>query len=91
MVITDTKIFNFVSFSTSDLKKSTCIAFIFDGSSGYEKVQKKRCLPYPEDASKINAIHVVFLNQMSEMKQNEENVSSRKQKSFTFKLIPIYL
>ena len=75
MVITDTKIIHFVSFSTSDLKKSKCIAFIFDGSSGYEKVQKKRCLSYPEDASKINAIHV-FLNQMSEMKQNEENVSS---------------
>ena len=26
------------------LKNSTCFAFIFDAPSGYDKVQKKRCL-----------------------------------------------
>ena len=31
---------------------------------------------YPEDALKINVKHVGFLNQMSEMNQNEENVST---------------
>ena len=33
--------FHFVSFLTSDLKKTPCCAFIFDASSGYDKVQKK--------------------------------------------------
>ena len=35
---------SFVSFLISDFKKPTCFAFIFDASSGYDKVQKKRCL-----------------------------------------------
>ena len=89
-------------------KNPTCFAFIFDASSGYDKVQKRRCLysdhlysvyivtshlealsedirifqkfleyvvlykhrlfctvSYPEDASKINAKHVGFSNQIS--------------------------
>ena len=35
-------------------------------------------MSYPEDALKINVKHVGFFNQMSEMNQNEENVSTLK-------------
>ena len=39
-----TRFLPFVSFLTSDLKKTTFFAFIFDASSGFDNIQKKRCL-----------------------------------------------
>ena len=127
-------IFYFCFISEIWLKNPACFAFIFDASSAYDKVQKRRCLysttysrkfwkirissdkasrwlvtnrpirwnsirqttafsedirifqkfleyfvlykhrlfctlSYPEDASKINAKHAGFFNQISEMKQ----------------------
>ena len=60
----------FDSFLTSDSKNRHVSRLLFNASSGYEFES------YPEDALKINVKHVGFLNQMSEMNQNEENVST---------------